>query len=96
MFPADFIVPHPIWIAVAIIVAIIVVKSIRIANQYERAVVFAWENTIERLDRACISCGSFIEWQTKLDLRTRSRLIVEQQESITSDNVPIKIEAVIW
>jgi regulator of protease activity HflC (stomatin/prohibitin superfamily) len=37
----------------------------------------------------------FIEWQTTLDLRTKTT-IVEQQETITRDNVPIKINAVIW
>jgi regulator of protease activity HflC (stomatin/prohibitin superfamily) len=36
-----------------------------------------------------------IEWQTTLDLRTKTTT-VEQQETITRDNVPIKINAVIW
>jgi regulator of protease activity HflC (stomatin/prohibitin superfamily) len=36
-----------------------------------------------------------IEWQTKLDLRTITA-DVEQQEGITRDNVPIKVDAVIW
>jgi regulator of protease activity HflC (stomatin/prohibitin superfamily) len=37
----------------------------------------------------------FVEWQTKLDLRTVTAA-VEQQEGITRDNVPIKVDAVIW
>ena len=37
----------------------------------------------------------FIEWLTKLDLRTITA-DVEQQEGITRDNVPIKVDAVIW
>jgi regulator of protease activity HflC (stomatin/prohibitin superfamily) len=35
------------------------------------------------------------EWQTKLDLRTITAN-VEQQEGITRDNVPIKVDAVVW
>src|SRR6202040_1777578 len=35
------------------------------------------------------------EWQIRLDLRTVTR-DVEQQEGITRDNVPIKVNAVIW
>src|SRR6202021_1957616 len=37
----------------------------------------------------------FIEWLIKLDLRTITAN-VEQQEGITRDNVPIKVDAVIW
>ena len=36
-----------------------------------------------------------IEWQRKLDMRTVTAA-VEQQEAITRDNVPIKVNAVIW
>jgi regulator of protease activity HflC (stomatin/prohibitin superfamily) len=38
---------------------------------------------------------TIIEWQIKLDLRTVTT-DVEQQEGITRDNVPIKVNAVIW
>jgi regulator of protease activity HflC (stomatin/prohibitin superfamily) len=37
----------------------------------------------------------FLEWRTTVDLRTDTTS-VEQQETITRDNVPIKINAVIW
>lgn len=37
----------------------------------------------------------FIEWQYTIDLRTKTTS-VEAQETITRDNVPIKINAVIW
>src|SRR5206468_3220860 len=36
-----------------------------------------------------------VEWQIKLDLRTVTRA-VESQEGITRDNVPVKVNAVIW
>ena len=37
----------------------------------------------------------FFEWQTMVDLRTITAS-VQQQETITRDNVPVKITAVVW
>jgi regulator of protease activity HflC (stomatin/prohibitin superfamily) len=69
--------------------------GLRIANQYERAVVF-------RLGRYQSTRGPglywiipLIEWQRTIDLRTNTTA-VEQQETITKDNVPIKVNAVVW
>jgi regulator of protease activity HflC (stomatin/prohibitin superfamily) len=74
---------------------IILAVSVRVANQYERAVVF-------RLGRYRRTAGPglylllpFLEWQVKVDLRTRTTAVAPQ-EAITLDNVPIKINAVIW
>jgi regulator of protease activity HflC (stomatin/prohibitin superfamily) len=36
-----------------------------------------------------------IEWQIHVDIRTNTAP-VEQQETITKDNVPIKVNAVVW
>jgi regulator of protease activity HflC (stomatin/prohibitin superfamily) len=36
-----------------------------------------------------------IEWQQIVDLRTVTAA-VEEQETITKDNVPVKINAVVW
>jgi regulator of protease activity HflC (stomatin/prohibitin superfamily) len=78
-----------------ILIFLLVIASIRVANQYERAVIF-------RLGRYARTAGPglyfkipLIEWQWKIDLRTTTTA-VEQQETITLDNVPIKINAVIW
>jgi regulator of protease activity HflC (stomatin/prohibitin superfamily) len=84
------------WTAATVAAAILLLSaSLRIAQQYERAVVFR----LGRFDRA-VGPGLFwiipvIEAQTKVDLRTTT-YAVEQQETITRDNVPIKINAVIW
>jgi regulator of protease activity HflC (stomatin/prohibitin superfamily) len=84
--------------AIAAIVAILVLiglAGLRIANQYERAVVF-------RLGRYTRTGGPglywiipAIEWQFTVDLRINTAA-VEQQETITKDNVPIKVNAVVW
>jgi regulator of protease activity HflC (stomatin/prohibitin superfamily) len=84
------------FLAVVILVlAALVLLGMRIANQYQRAVVF-------RLGRFQTIRGPglywlipLIEWQTTVDLRTITAA-VEQQETITKDNVPIKVNAVVW
>lgn len=83
-----------LFVAIVLIVAL-VSMSLRIATQYERAVVF-------RLGRYNRTAGPgiyfllpLIEWQLTLDLRTKTTS-VEGQETITRDNVPIKVNAVIW
>jgi len=93
MFVQDFV--AFIFVVIGIAIVLLVIMSIRVANQYERSVVF-------RLGRFNRSAGPglyfiwpFVEWQTKLDLRTVTAN-VEQQEGITRDNVPIKVDAVIW
>lgn len=69
--------------------------GLRIANQYMRAVVF-------RLGRYQATRGPglywiipLIEWPRKIDLRINTAA-VEEQETITKDNVPIKVNAVVW
>jgi regulator of protease activity HflC (stomatin/prohibitin superfamily) len=70
-------------------------SGIRIADQYVRGVVF-------RLGRYHATKGPgvywiipLIEWQRRVDLRINTAA-VEQQETITKDNVPIKVNAVVW
>ena len=94
-FLADLTSINPVYWAPVLIVIFILIRSIRIADQYERAVVF-------RLGRYNRTAGPglylllpVIDRQVKLDLRTVTRA-VEQQEGITRDNVPIKVNAVIW
>jgi regulator of protease activity HflC (stomatin/prohibitin superfamily) len=82
---------------VLLVLGFIVVKSVRIVNEYERGVVF-------RLGR--VSAGNlkgpglrllvpFIDRMLKVDLRTVT-FDVPPQEVITKDNVTIKVNAVIY
>jgi len=78
-----------------IVILLFAAAGVRIANQYQRAVVF-------RLGRYQSTRGPglywiipIIEWQSTVDLRTITAA-VEQQETITKDNVPVKINAVVW
>ena len=82
-------------LAFAIVALVLVSLSLRIANQYERSVVFRLGKYDRTAGPGLYLLIPFLEWQVKLDLRTLTTT-VDQQETITRDNVPIKIIAVIW
>ena len=73
----------------------LITTSIRIANQYERAVVFRLGRYHRTAGPGLFLKWPLIEWLAMTDLRTRTTT-VEAQETITRDNVPIKINTVIW
>jgi regulator of protease activity HflC (stomatin/prohibitin superfamily) len=82
-------------ITTSVIVAVFILAGFRIANEYERGVVF-------RLGRFRMIKGPglywiipLIEWQKLLDIRTRT-VTVERQETITKDSVTVKVDAVLW
>ncbi len=73
----------------------ILLSGIRIAQEYQRAIVF-------RLGRFTGIRGPGIYWiiplierQQTVDIRTRT-VDLEQQETITKDSVTIKVNAVLW
>ncbi len=77
------------------LIVIVGLSGLRIADQYVRGVVF-------RLGRYQGTKGPglywiipLVEWQRRVDLRINTAA-VEQQETITKDNVPIKVNAVVW
>jgi regulator of protease activity HflC (stomatin/prohibitin superfamily) len=88
---------QPAAAAAFIVIAIIVLLafSIRIANEYERGVVFRLGRLAGTRGPGLYLLFPFIEWQTMVDLRIVTAA-VEQQVSITKDNVPVKVDAVVW
>jgi regulator of protease activity HflC (stomatin/prohibitin superfamily) len=77
------------------IVLFIVVAGLRVANQYERGVVFRLGKLQGVKGPGLYWIIPLFEWQTMVDLRTITAS-VQQQETITKDNVPVKINAVVW
>src|ERR1700689_5184079 len=81
---------------VLIIIAFIALSGVRIAQEYERGVVF-------RLGRYKGLRGPGLYWiiplgierSVRVDIRTRT-VSAEQQETITRDSVTIKVNAVLW
>lgn len=77
------------------IIGVLLLSGIRIAQEYQRAVVF-------RLGRFRGVKGPGIYWlvplierQQMVDIRTKT-VDLEQQETITKDSVTIKVNAVLW
>lgn len=80
---------------VIFIVLVLLAMGIRIAQEYERAIVF-------RLGRYHATKGPgiyliipFVDRQITVDIRTRT-VDLEAQETITKDSVTIKVNAVLW
>jgi regulator of protease activity HflC (stomatin/prohibitin superfamily) len=80
---------------VILVIAALLLSGIRIAQEYQRAIVF-------RLGRFTGIRGPGIYWiipvferQQTVDIRTRT-VDLEQQETITKDSVTIKVNAVLW
>ncbi len=92
---ASMILFSPLSIVAAIVILVIVLSSLRVAAQYQKAVVFRLGRFNRLAGPGVYLLWPLIEWQVKLDLRTVTRA-VEPQEGITRDNVPIKVSAVIW
>ena len=79
-----------------LLLIVIAISGLRVANEYERAVVF-------RLGRLQGLRGPGLYWliplgletQRKVDMRTMT-VDMESQESITKDSVTVKVNAVVW
>ena len=78
-----------------VVAAMLAIAGFRVCQEYERAVVF-------RLGRFQAVRGPgwywnipLLEWQRKLDLRTCT-VDIEQQETVSRDSVTIKVNAVLW
>ena len=79
-----------------LLLAVVAISGLRVANEYERAVVF-------RLGRLMGLRGPGLYWliplgietQRKVDMRTMT-VDMESQESITKDSVTVKVNAVVW
>jgi regulator of protease activity HflC (stomatin/prohibitin superfamily) len=72
-----------------------ITNSSSAANQYERGVVFRLGKYSRTAGPGLYIVWFLIEWQNRIDLRTVTTA-VEQQEAITRDNVPIKVDTVVW
>ena len=88
-------IPTAVWWVIGAAVAAFVLSGIRVAQEYQRAIVF-------RLGRFHSVRGPglyynlpILEWQRLVDMRTIT-VNVEPQETITKDSVTIKVNAVLW
>src|ERR1700733_7404058 len=86
----------PMTMLVGIVILVILLSGLRIAQEYQRGVVF-------RLGRYLALRGPGLYWimplgierTVTIDIRTRT-VSAERQETITRDSVTVKVNAVLW
>ncbi len=83
-----------IWIIVLLLI-VIAISGFRIAQEYQRAIVFRLGRYQGIRGPGLFWLIPFIERQQRVDIRTKT-VDLEQQETITKDSVTIKVNAVLW
>ena len=82
------------WIIFWVILAI-VLGGLRVVNQYERAVKFRLGKYVGMLNPGLRWIIPLIEWTKKVDIRIVA-VDIPAQEVITKDNVPMKVNGVVF
>ena len=77
------------------ILAFILLSGIRVAQEYQRSIVFRLGRYTGLRGPGIYYLIPIIERQQKVDIRTNT-VTLEQQETITKDSVTIKVNAVLW
>ncbi|MEQ1709664.1 MAG: slipin family protein [Terricaulis sp.] len=83
------------FIIAVVAIAVFALAGFRIAQEYERGVIFRLGRHVGLRGPGLYWIIPLIERQVLMDLRTRTQTI-EQQETITKDSVTIKVDAVLW
>ncbi len=82
-------------IVVVVLIALLVVSSVRVLNEYERAVMFTLGRFTGIRGPGIIILWPIIQRMSKVDLRVIV-LNVPKQDLITHDNVSVKVNAVVY
>ncbi len=85
----------PLFLILLAVLAFLAISGFRVAQQYQRALVFRFGRYIATRGPGLFWIIPFVETIIKVDMRVLTDG-VEQQETMTKDNVPIKVNAVIW
>ncbi|MSR32975.1 MAG: slipin family protein [Gemmataceae bacterium] len=83
------------WWIPLILLAIFFLAGIRVAQEYERGIVFFVGRYVGIRGPGLYYLIPLLEWQRLADLRTIT-VSVEPQETITRDSVTVKVNAVLW
>ena len=83
------------WIFLGVVVLIIIANTIRVVNEYERGVIFRLGRLIGAKGPGLFLLVPIVDRMVKISLRTVT-FDVTPQEIITKDNVPVKVNAVVY
>jgi len=78
-----------------VIVLILLISAIRILKEYERGVIFRFGRLRGARGPGIIIIIPFVDKMIRVDLRTVT-MDVQPQDIITRDNVPVKVNAVVY
>ncbi|MFA5392829.1 MAG: slipin family protein [Candidatus Ratteibacteria bacterium] len=84
-----------IWIFLGVVFLIIIGNTIRVVNEYERGVIFRLGRLIGAKGPGLFFLVPIVDRMVKISLRTVT-FDVTPQEIITRDNVPVKVNAVVY
>ena len=82
-------------LVILVVILVIILISIRQINEYERGILFTFGKYSKILEPGWRLVFPIIQTCSKVDIRTKA-VDVPEQETITKDNVSIKINAVIY
>ncbi|MFD2717235.1 slipin family protein [Hymenobacter monticola] len=82
-------------LAIVLLIVALLLSGIRVAQEYERAIVFRLGRFVGTRGPGLYWIIPFFERQQTIDIRTKT-VDLEQQETITKDSVTIKVNAVLW
>ncbi|EQD60634.1 Band 7 protein [mine drainage metagenome] len=86
----------PIFLIVVVaLIALLVISSVRVLNEYERAVMFTLGRFTGVRGPGLIILWPVIQRMSKVDLRVIV-LNIPKQDVITRDNVSVKVNAVVY
>ncbi len=84
-----------IYITLLIVIGAIFILGLRVVNQYERAIKFRFGKYIRTLNPGLRWIIPFIERIKRVDIRVIA-VDIPSQEVITKDNVPMKVNGVVF
>ncbi len=84
-----------IFLIFLIILIILIISSIKQINEYERGILFRFGKFKKVMEPGWNVVIPIIDFYKKVDIRTKA-VDVPEQETITKDNVSVKINAVIY
>ncbi len=91
----DIITSSSLYLGILIIIFLILSQAIKIVKEYERGVIFRLGRVVGAKGPGLIILIPIVDRMVKVSLRTIN-MDVPAQEVITSDTVPIKVNAVIY
>jgi regulator of protease activity HflC (stomatin/prohibitin superfamily) len=86
---------YPVTAAVIVVVVVLFLRSLRIAQEYERAVIFRLGRMVGTRGPGVFIVIPLIERAFKVDTRVITHQL-ETQETVTRDGVAVRLNAVVW